>query len=214
MEPAKLRAIRRYLAFNDIKYRDVQAELVDHFASAVEKIEKDKPAISFKEALLEAHRKFGGRRQLRHYMDQAEKKVERKTWRLLGRAIISQFDWPQFLLTLGITAFWFVLTPRLPFEFGWLTLGFLLAFIAVVIRNYFHLKRVPLYLPRQANRSLGSLFMIGGWYPTIGHIFNQIAPTWPWLACFYTLMSLALLAFIKIPQLAIAETEHLYPNIG
>lgn len=108
MEQAKIRAIQRYLKKYNLEHVDVQAELVDHFASALEEIEKDRPDIGFKAALMTAHRRFGGRKGFDKYRAEAEERVRAKVWRAVGAALLSFLAWPYFLLLVG--AFIFAIT--------------------------------------------------------------------------------------------------------
>jgi len=48
-----------FCEFHDVKYYDVQIELVDHLASAIEKRWETEPQLTFEEALVEVAEQFG-----------------------------------------------------------------------------------------------------------------------------------------------------------
>ena len=97
MEAKKIEAIKNYLSHNGVEYLDVQAELIDHFATAVEKEENENPQIPFKEALIKAHRGFGGREGFRKYIEAAETRVTKKTFKMIGHTFAHFLSWPYLI---------------------------------------------------------------------------------------------------------------------
>ncbi|MEO8819359.1 MAG: hypothetical protein ABI267_08845 [Ginsengibacter sp.] len=89
-----------------VKYYDVQVELVDHLANAVElEMQKD-PKISFEKALEKVHQSFGvmGFAPLVAEKQAAAEKQSRKLfWHLLK----GQFGWPKVLAFFVVTAILF-----------------------------------------------------------------------------------------------------------
>lgn len=216
MEEAKIRAIQKYLSHNGVKYYDVQAELIDHFATAVEKIERENPGIRFKTALLKAHRSFGGSRAFEKYIREAEKRVEKKTWKLVGQTLLKFLQWPYLMVTVAVAAAWhFVLEAFSESDTFWhITLfGFLGAYLLVILLNWYRLRNLQMFLPRTAVRRLSGILYFVCYLPHIpvasgGTLLVSFA--WP----YYTLLSLGLVAFYRVPTLAVRETRKLYPQMS
>ncbi len=78
MKAEKIEVIRKYLQQNGVEYYDIQAELIDHFATSVENVQREKPGIGFVEALHLSHKKFGGQKGFMKYTEQARKDVQKK----------------------------------------------------------------------------------------------------------------------------------------
>lgn len=91
-----------------IPYYDVQIELVDHFASAIESRWKNEPELSFEKALDDIFKDFGILGFSKIKMNKAielQKKYERMLWRYVGQF----FKVPKIILTLALTLFLFLL---------------------------------------------------------------------------------------------------------
>jgi hypothetical protein len=97
MQKEQLRIIKNYLHQFDVKYLDLQTELIDHFASAVSHIQQQHPQLTFQEALMRAHQKFGGKAGFRKYLLAAENRVEKKVLKTLGLLSLRLFSWPLVL---------------------------------------------------------------------------------------------------------------------
>lgn len=91
-----------------VKYYDVQVELVDHLANAVElEMQKD-PKISFEKALEKVHKNFGimGFAPL---VAQKIKIAEKQSRSLFWKLFKAQFKWPKIILFFLITAVLFTI---------------------------------------------------------------------------------------------------------
>lgn len=55
----KIQQLHEFCDFHNMKYYDVQIELVDHLASAIEELWETKPQLPFEEALVEVSEQFG-----------------------------------------------------------------------------------------------------------------------------------------------------------
>jgi len=155
MEDPQIRAIRRYLAKYEIKHIDVRAELLDHFASAVTDIQKSQPNLSFKEALMVAHRRFGGKKAFTKYLNTAKEKVNKKVAKTIGSIALSFLGWPGVLVLLFALVAAFVVVRFLPLEAVYFSL--LLLFIGQALYLYFEWKNTDYYLVK---RSISNY----GWY--------------------------------------------------
>lgn len=84
-----------------VEHYDLQTELVDHLANDIEEIWKVKPAISFHDAKNMAFKKFGvfGFMEV---VEQKQKQMTRKYWRILWRFMKEWFTIPKIICTLTI----------------------------------------------------------------------------------------------------------------
>lgn len=214
MEAQKIEAIKNYLSFYDAKYYDIQAELIDHFATAVEKYQKEDANLTFEEALLKAHRAFGGRKGIWKYIDGVERDVRQKTNRMMLTLLLQLIHWPYVILTALIVAVWHFFFLHVSVDQS------LLYFIAMIIGaalvwgiNTYRLKDVKMYMPRQANRSLGLIFYLAIFLPG-QHLIAFNEPHHILSVIYFSLLSFIYISIGRLPHLAIAETLKKYPQIA
>ena len=117
---------------NDVKYYDVQMELVDHLSCAIESKWKEKPSLSYDEALWKVYDEFGAS-GFRKIVSSKEKRLEKKYARIQWRYIGEFFRLPRIVLTISATAilfFVFQITHfNFMFNFGLLALSIVASFI-------------------------------------------------------------------------------------
>lgn len=77
---------------------DVQTELVDHLANAIEAIWEVTPSLSFEEAKQESFKKFGvfGFMEV---VEQKQKAMNKRYWLYLWKFLKTWFHWPQIMIT-------------------------------------------------------------------------------------------------------------------
>ena len=92
----------------DVKYYDVQIELVDHLASAIEQKWLEKPTRSYSNALWLVFDQFGlsGFRKIRRAK---EKELRRKYFRLQWKHIAEFFRLPKIILTIFLSLVFFTI---------------------------------------------------------------------------------------------------------
>lgn len=213
MEAKKIEAIKNYLSFYDAKYYDVQAELIDHFATAIEKYQRENPELTFKEAFMKVDSDFGGRKGVWSYLTTVEQIVTRQTFVMMGQLMLKLLSWPQILLLGTIFTFWFFIIPMIPNDLGLVFSLFAgTGFILVWFINKKQLQDVKLYMPRQANQVTIRLFasVLGAtyWY------YKLINTTDQWIVvCSFGLLSMIFISMLRLPKLAIAETLKKYPQL-
>ncbi|MGB0177696.1 MAG: hypothetical protein ACPF9D_11055, partial [Owenweeksia sp.] len=153
MTKEEIGAIRQYLSNNGIKYYDVQAELIDHFASAVEEQKRKDPSVPFKTALLKAHRSFGGRKGFDDYIDAAHQRVKKQILTILLKSLLSFLGWPLVAVTLVITGAWyFLLQYSAPGTYFWpYLLSFQVLALLIGVYNYIRLRNTPLLITRRVD---------------------------------------------------------------
>lgn len=59
LTPQQIEHLHEFCEFHNVKYYDVQIELVDHLASAIEKHWETEPQLTFEEALVDVAEQFG-----------------------------------------------------------------------------------------------------------------------------------------------------------
>jgi hypothetical protein len=88
---------------HSVRYYDVQIELVDHLANAIEDKMKAHPFLSFEDALAQVHKSFGVR-GFAPVVAEKQKAVDRQNRKLLWSLFKQQFRWPKILLSMTIFA--------------------------------------------------------------------------------------------------------------
>jgi len=114
---------------NDVKYYDVQMELVDHLATAIENKWKEKPALTYEEALWAVYDEFGAS-GFRRIISSKEKELEKKYARIQWRYVGEFFRLPKIVLTVLSTSILVVFFEVTHFNY-WFNFGLLVLFIVV-----------------------------------------------------------------------------------
>jgi hypothetical protein len=96
-----------------IHYYEVQAELVDHFADAIEALRKQQPSISFDDALNSVYSSFGGYKGMQKIQEEKKKMVARQHNKLKKEIFLSYFQVPKIFLTvlLGVVCYFITEFP-------------------------------------------------------------------------------------------------------
>jgi len=86
-----------------VKYYDLQTELVDHIANDIEQIWQLNPQLTFEQARYKATIKFGiyG---FSPFVNEREKALNKKNWRLFKQYFMAYFKIPKLMLTLFLAA--------------------------------------------------------------------------------------------------------------
>jgi len=126
----QIQALYAYCNRKGIYYYDIQVEVVDHMANAIEAKMLANPAMEFKQALEEVHVSFGsfGLKEILHEKTKAMGKQYRK---MRMRLFMSYFTPPKLMLTLLLVIAMVSFERLLPDEF--LSYVFLAGLIATVI---------------------------------------------------------------------------------
>ncbi len=214
MEAEKIEAIKSYLSNNGVKYYDIQTELIDHFATAVENVQRINPKIGFQEALLVSHREFGGKEGFRKYVLEAESNVTKKTWLLVGKTLLQFLKWPCLMVVGLLTLFWTIIIDQWQAKAEWFFVGIMISFLIVMLINNIKLQKIEMFLPRKTNKALGWVLYFVAFIPGfIARIpFESITPIYT--TAYFTFLSLVCISFYQVPSLAINETKKLYPQIA
>lgn len=131
LTPENIDYLFRIVEQNGVKYYDVQVEMVDHFASAVERNWERNPYSTFAESFTEEYKQL---KNIDFELIQAEKEtaLQKKYLKIEHKYLINFFSWPKILATAFAT---FVIFQffSLSFNYFILTTWFVAADYALVI---------------------------------------------------------------------------------
>ncbi|WP_321997922.1 hypothetical protein [Draconibacterium orientale] len=123
-----------------VYHYDVQIELVDHLASAIEEQWEENPELSFDEGLKNSFKKFGihGFSKIK---SQKVKELRRKYNRLLWHYFLEFYRWPKVITTFVCTLGLFLLFQLIE-QSRWIILGYLVLLTVGTMFYYFgiHIK--------------------------------------------------------------------------
>lgn len=119
-----------------VYHYDVQLELVDHLASAIESQWEDDSELSFEKALRNTFRRFGITGFSRVKVE-TEKALRQKYNRLLWKYMLEFYRLPKIIMTLGITGILFSLVKIVENNM-WILIPYL-SILAVFLISYYYL---------------------------------------------------------------------------
>jgi len=102
LSPEEIEYLFAFVEQRDVKYYDVQMELVDHFASAIEKRWETDTKLSFEEAFSNEQRRFS-RYDYSEIIEEKEEALRKKYRKIEHRYIIDFFSWPKIVATSFVT---------------------------------------------------------------------------------------------------------------
>ncbi|WP_319229645.1 hypothetical protein [Draconibacterium orientale] len=151
-----------------VYHYDVQVELVDHLASAIEEQWEENPELSFDEGLKNSFKKFGihGFSKIK---SQKVKELRRKYNRLLWHYFLEFYRWPKvittFVCTLGLFLLFQVIEKSI-----WIIGSFmLLLFIGVILYHFLIFKKAKIEaIP-------GKSFLLVDQYSRVTQTYSVIA---------------------------------------
>jgi len=95
--------LHEYCYFRSVFHYDVQIEIVDHLASAIEILWETKPEVPFDEAMNRVGGQFGGNLEFATIKQEKEKALRKKYRRLLWQFVAEYFKFPKIMITLFLT---------------------------------------------------------------------------------------------------------------
>ncbi len=102
LTPEQIEYLFTFVEQRDVKYYDVQIELVDHFASAIEKRWETNPELSFEDALRNEHWQFS-RYDFYQIIGEKEEVLRKKYRKIEHSYILDFFRWPKIVATTFVT---------------------------------------------------------------------------------------------------------------
>lgn len=122
-----------------VYHYDVQVELVDHLASAIESQWEENPELSFEKALHSSFKGFGITGFSKVKVEK-EKALRKKYNRLLWKYLVEFYRWPKMLMTLAFTMVLFTLLKIANNEL-WVMVPYFSALTLGII--YYYYKKFP-----------------------------------------------------------------------
>ncbi len=156
----QIESLHEFCEFHEVKYYDVQIELVDHLASAIEKLWETKPQFTFEEALVEVSDQFGvdpfcfsdpnsllpfpienihANAGFDAIIEARAKALQRKYDRMQLKYFIEFFKLPKIVLTVAFTLVLFLLFSNVSdktLAAGFVQVAFLLSFFTYWLLVY------------------------------------------------------------------------------
>ena len=100
---AQIEELHEYCYFRSVFHYDVQIEIVDHLATAIEKLWETNPEMPFEEAIYLVGEQFGGDLGFETIKKEKEKTLRKKYWRLLLKFVGEYYKFPKIMITLMLT---------------------------------------------------------------------------------------------------------------
>ena len=102
LTPEQIEELHEFCIYRSIWHYDVQVELVDHLASAIEEIWETNQQLSFQDALYEVDQKFGSHPGFWTIRHEKEKALRKKYRRLLWQFVADYYQFPKIMITLSL----------------------------------------------------------------------------------------------------------------
>lgn len=219
--------ISKFVEGKYVDYYDVQVELVDHIATAIEEKQAVDPGKEFEEALEEVYRSFGvmGFADLVMTKEDAMAKQRMQMW---WHECKTWFAWPKVALTvLILLAVYFLAEAGYArhliygFQFWMLSLfGYYCLHLWKVKREYRPENKKQRLLLLQSGMLYGMLTVpvlmpfITGAFKMFSYDFAQPVDTPSWyLALLMGLITIVYLAFVQVEKTIFAKAKELYPEM-
>ncbi|MEO9147636.1 MAG: hypothetical protein ABI237_18970 [Ginsengibacter sp.] len=123
-----------------VKYYDVQVELVDHLANAVELEMQNEPKLSFEKAVEKVHRSFGVR-GFAPLVAEKQAAAEKHNKKLFWQLFKDHFGWPKILFFFVLLIILYTLFSFDPSFMYWGSLGIIFIFWPVLSTGMLRLQR-------------------------------------------------------------------------
>jgi hypothetical protein len=132
--PEETNELFRFCHKHYVYQYDVQIELVDHLASAIEEQWRQNPDLSFQKALLNSFGKFGIYR-FSKIKEQKEKELRRKYNQLLWDYLLDFYRWHKMVMAVAFTLIFFSLLRSTEAGFWVMSIYFLI--LALLVQVYY-----------------------------------------------------------------------------
>jgi uncharacterized protein YneF (UPF0154 family) len=99
----QIEELHEFCYFRGVFHYDVQIEIVDHLATAIEKLWETNPILPFDEAMYTIGEQFGGDLGFSTFSQEKEKAVRKKYRRLLWQFVADYYRFPKIIVTIMLT---------------------------------------------------------------------------------------------------------------
>ena len=179
LTPEQIDDLYKFCEEHDVKYYDLQIELVDHLAAAIEENWLHHPELSFKENLCKTYNSFGRYGFIKivdEKADELKKKYKHLQWQYIGEF----YSLPKIILTVIFSLTLFSLirdTENFKHLILYLLIGyfvFSISYIFIFYRKYFRFKLINnrSFLQIDLLNKIQASFWILGFLPT--NLLNMI----------------------------------------
>ena len=104
LTPGQIEELHEFCYFRTVRHYDVQAEIVDHLASAIEKIWETNPTLPFDEAMYQVGEQFGGDWGFATVRQEKEKALRKNYRRLLLQFVAEYYKFPKIMITFSLAS--------------------------------------------------------------------------------------------------------------
>lgn len=209
-----------------VRYFDVQMELVDHLANAVELKMKTDPKISFDCALEKVYRSFGVM-GFSTIVREKEKQASRQFWTLFGNTAKKQVNTKKISILFVAGTTFYLFFQYLPFLSAWLHLFIILAGTAYSLVKLFSFSRWlkqtgKKFIMTSSASPVFSLACLPGYLYAYSYIFSEKIELFPslsvplvtFLLCIYIAFTYVNLEVLKSLERTITDNYlmHTFPG--
>ena len=103
LTPEEIENLYEFCYFRSVFHYDVQVEIVDHLATAIENLWETTPEMPFEEALYMLGEQFGGDLGFAIIKKEKERALRKKYRRLLWKFVADYYGFPKIMITLMMT---------------------------------------------------------------------------------------------------------------
>jgi len=152
LSEAQIEHLHEFCEKHYVPYYDLQVELVDHLASAIERRLENEPHITFEQALNDTYKEFGISGFSRVSMAR-EKELVRKYRRMLWSYVVQFFKLPKIVLTIALSTLLFMLFRSTDKDLIVIVI-YLLSIVTFMILYFFHIYPKYLKIKPKENQKL------------------------------------------------------------
>lgn len=219
----ELAQVKSWIAKKGYSYLDVQYEILDHVATAIEQKRAVNPELNLEKAFTEVHRSFGifGFSEMEQSFSSA---LERRFWRLFGKSLYTQFLQLRYLqIHLALVAIFLLsknmisnYTYALPIVFIIILIGFLL------VQSLRTQKKMPQLKKLLTFTYVNRIYIFLGILPSFANFFYRASQTLvDWntysdylVIGFLLITSMLVIANQKVSKVFLQESERMHALYG
>lgn len=147
--PDQVEDLFEYCYFNSIQYYDLQIEVVDHLAEAIERIWETNPNMDFEYAIYLAGKQFGGELGFYNIRKEKENALRKKYRRILFNYILEFYKFPRIIFTVLISIGIFSILHLLPNDRLFFRILIILFWLtAAIYALYYYPNKLKLRTPK------------------------------------------------------------------
>ena len=142
LSESQINSLYRFTRAHFVYHYDLQTELVDHMANAIEELQVKQPELTFDDATKIVFKSFGvfGFQDI---VEERTQQITKRYWRLIWSLFKTHFSWPLLLRTLSFSILVFVFLKVFSNWMEQLLIGgFIIAFVVMFARQMQIKKRI------------------------------------------------------------------------